>query len=102
MQAIWNDAVVAESDQTIVVEGNHYFPTESVREEYLVPSQTWSICYWKGRASYFDLTVHGRTNPGAAWQYRHPLPPAHRVKDRVAFWRGVRVVPAGEEGAAAS
>jgi uncharacterized protein (DUF427 family) len=97
MQAIWKDAVVAESDQTIVVEGNHYFPEESLRREYFTPSTSKTICGWKGTASYYHLTVDGETNRDAAWQYRHPLPLARKVKHRVAFWHGVRVVPAVDE-----
>lgn len=97
MQAIWNDTVVAESDQTIVVEGNHYFPEDSLRREYFTESKTMSICPWKGKASYFDLALDGQTIPDAAWQYRHPLPLARRVKNRVAFWHGVHVVPARGE-----
>ncbi len=97
MQAIWNDTVVAESDQTIVVEGNHYFPEDSLRKEFFVPSRAISFCPWKGKASYFDLAIGGQTIPDAAWQYRHPLPFARRVKNRVAFWHGVQVVPAGDQ-----
>jgi uncharacterized protein (DUF427 family) len=97
MLAIWNDTVVAESDDTIVVEGDHYFPEESLRKEYSVPSRTMSICPWKGKASYFDLAVDGEINPDAAWQYQHPLPLARRVKNRVAFWHGVEIVPTRDE-----
>ncbi len=92
MQAIWNDTVVAENDQTIVVEGNHYFPEESLHREYFTPSTSVTICPWKGKASYYHLTVGGQVNHDAAWQYRHPIPLARRVKNRVAFWHGVRVV----------
>ena len=97
MQAMWNGAVVADSDQTIVVEGNHYFPEDAVNWEHFTASNTMTICAWKGKASYYHLTVDGQTNPDAAWQYRHPLPLARKVKDRVAFWHGVRVVPAIDE-----
>ena len=94
MQAIWNGHVIAESDDTVVVEGNHYFPPDSLRPEYFTASTTMSICPWKGKASYYHLTVDAETNPDAAWQYRKPLPLARKVKDRVAFWHGVQVIPA--------
>jgi uncharacterized protein (DUF427 family) len=97
MQALWNDAVVADSDQTIVVEGNHYFPEDSLEWRYFTPNTSMTVCAWKGKASYYHLAVDGKTNPDAAWQYRHPLPPAKRVKNRVAFWHGVRVIPVAEE-----
>jgi uncharacterized protein (DUF427 family) len=97
MQAIWNDEVVAESDETILVEGNHYFPEDSVRHEYLRRRFAKTICPWKGVASYYDLTVKGETSPGAAWQYRHPLPLARKLKNRFAFWGGVHVVPVRDE-----
>jgi uncharacterized protein (DUF427 family) len=97
MQAVWNGAVVADSDQTILVEGNHYFPEDAVNWEHFASSNSMTICAWKGMASYYHLTVDGVTNPNAAWQYRHPLPLARKVKNRVAFWHGVRVVPAIDE-----
>jgi uncharacterized protein (DUF427 family) len=97
MHAIWNDAVIAESDQTIVVEGNHYFPEDSLRREYFRPSKSMTICAWKGRASYYDLIMEGEINRDAAWRYRHPLPLARKVKNRVAFWHGVRVVPVHDD-----
>lgn len=93
MQAIWNDTVVAETDQTIVVEGNHYFPEESLHREYFTPSTSMTICPWKGMASYYHLTVDGQVNRDAAWHFRHPIPLARRVKNRVAFWHGVRIEP---------
>ena len=92
MRAIWNGVVLAESDDTVVVEGNHYFPRESLREEYFTPSDHRSMCPWKGVASYHSVTVDGEVNPDAAWQYESPSFPARKVKDRVAFWRGVTVV----------
>jgi len=92
MRAIWNGVVVAESDDTVVVEGNHYFPKESLFDEYLVASKTRSVCPWKGLATYHSLTVDGVTNVDAAWGYQHPFPLARRIKGRVAFWRGVEVV----------
>ncbi len=96
MQAVWNGVVIAESDDTVVVEGNHYFPRSSVREEYLTPSQHSSVCPWKGTASYYSLSVDGKENRDAAWYYPVPGPQAGMVTDRVAFWKGVRVVAAGE------
>ncbi len=85
VRAIWRDTVVAESDDTVVVEGNHYFPERALRHEYFTASRTRSPCPWKGIASYYSLTVDGRTRPDAAWQYRHPTPLARKVKNRVAF-----------------
>ncbi|WP_225753994.1 DUF427 domain-containing protein [Actinotalea sp. Marseille-Q4924] len=91
MRAVWNGTVVAHSDDTIVVEGNHYFPAESVDRSVLRPSGTRTVCSWKGTASYWTLEVDGRTNPDAAWYYPEPKPEAAHVRDRVAFWRGVTV-----------
>lgn len=91
MKAIWNDAVIAESDDTVVVEGNHYFPAESVVKEFLQPSSTHTICPWKGEASYYTLAVNGQTNPNAAWFYPEPKEAAAQIKNRVAFWKGVKV-----------
>lgn len=96
MQAVFNGTVVAESDQTIVVEGNHYFPEESLRKECFTPTRSATICPWKGKASYYTLTVDGVASKDAAWQYRHPVPLARKVKGRVAFWRGVVVQPASD------
>ncbi|MFE4517721.1 DUF427 domain-containing protein [Kitasatospora sp. NPDC056783] len=89
--ASWQGVVIAESDDTVVVEGNHYFPAEAVRSEYLRPSETTTVCPWKGTAGYYTLEVEGRTNPDAAWFYADPKPEAEHVRDRVAFWRGVEV-----------
>ena len=91
MKATWNNAVIAESDETVVVEGNHYFPAESVKTEFLQPSSTHTTCPWKGEASYHDLTVNGEKHKDAAWYYPEPKEAAAEIKDRVAFWRGVRV-----------
>lgn len=91
VRATWNDAVIAESDRTEVVEGNHYFPLEDVRTDLLVDSSMTTTCAWKGEASYFSVVVGDRTNPDAAWTYRTPKPGAEAVADRVAFWRGVEV-----------
>ena len=90
-KAIWNDEVIAESDDTVVVEGNTYFPLTSVREDVLVPSETHSVCLWKGKASYYYLQANGNTAPDAAWFYPDPKPDAKAVRDRVAFRRDVRV-----------
>jgi uncharacterized protein (DUF427 family) len=96
MKAIWNGVVIAESDDGVVVEGNYYFPLESVEKQYLAEAQTQSVCPWKGVASYYDVVVDGKTNKDAAWYYPTPKPGAEQVKDRVAFWRGVRVVPSDQ------
>ena len=91
MKATWNDSVIAESNDTVVVEGNHYFPAESVNRAYLEPSDTHTTCPWKGEASYYSLTVNGQTNKDAAWYYPAPREAAAEIKDRVAFWKGVKV-----------
>jgi uncharacterized protein (DUF427 family) len=91
VQAIWNGEVIADSDDTVIVENNHYFPLESVRPDVLRPSQHTSICPWKGTASYYSLEVDGEVNPDAAWYYPAPKDAAAEIKDRVAFWRGVEV-----------
>ncbi len=91
MKAVWNDTVIAESDETVVVEGNHYFPPDSVRHEHLERSSKRTTCPWKGEASYYTVTVHGDSNPDAAWTYRDPKPAAVEIKDHVAFWRGVTI-----------
>lgn len=93
MQAIWNDTVIAESDDTVVVEGNHYFPRSAVADELLSESDTTSVCPWKGTASYYTLTVDGNTNEDAVWYYPEPKPAAEQIRDRVAFWKGVTVRP---------
>jgi uncharacterized protein (DUF427 family) len=91
VRATWNGQVIAESDDTVVVEGNHYFPEDAVRSEVLVPSPTTSVCHWKGTASYYTLSVDGQQNPDAAWYYPEPKDAAAEIKDRVAFWKGVQV-----------
>lgn len=91
MQAIWNGAIIAESSETVVVEGNHYFPLDSVKEEYLSKSPTTSVCGWKGLANYYSLVVDGKTNPDACWYYADPKPEAVSIRSRVAFWKGVQV-----------
>ncbi len=90
-RALWNGAVIAESDDTVIVEGNHYFPRESLNAEFFAPSDLESRCPWKGTASYFDISVDGAANPGAAWLYDDPKPAAADIAGRVAFWRGVRI-----------
>ncbi|MEU2258082.1 DUF427 domain-containing protein [Nocardia xishanensis] len=92
VRAVWRETVLAESDDTVVVEGNHYFPADAVRREYFEPSDHHTICPWKGTASYYTVTVDGERNPDAAWYYPTPKPDAEMVRDRVAFWRGVDVV----------
>ncbi|MCS7014244.1 MAG: DUF427 domain-containing protein [Chloroherpetonaceae bacterium] len=93
MKAIWKNQVLAESDQTIELEGNHYFPPESVRKEFLRESDLKTVCSWKGVASYYDVVVDGEVNKDAAWYYPDPKEHAKRIKGYVAFWRGVKVVP---------
>jgi len=93
-QARWNGAVIADSDETVVVEGNQYFPVESVVASSLQPSQTHTTCHWKGVASYYDVVVGGKVNSDAAWYYPEPSDAATNIKDRVAFWHGVKVEPA--------
>ena len=90
-KAVWNGAVLAESDDTIVVEGNHYFPPEAINREYFHGSQSHTTCYWKGVASYYDIEVEGDTNRGAAWYYPELSEAASLIKDYIAFWRGVKV-----------
>jgi uncharacterized protein (DUF427 family) len=89
--ATWNGATIAESDKTVVVEGNHYFPPGSVRKEFLQASSTTSRCPWKGTARYYSLVVDGKTNEDAAWYYPEPSTAAANIKDYVAFWNGVDV-----------
>ncbi len=91
MQAIWNDTVLAESDNTIVVEGNHYFPPQTINREHFRPSDTHTTCSWKGLASYYDVVVGGVVNRDAAWYYPDPKPAAQQIAGRIAFWRGVKV-----------
>lgn len=91
MKAVWNNATVAESDQTVVVEGNDYFPPGSVNRQYLQESSKHTTCPWKGEASYYDVVVDGQVNKDAAWYYPQPKPAAAEIKDHVAFWRGVQV-----------
>ena len=90
-KAIWNGQVIAQSDATIKVEGNHYFPPDSVDPKFLKPSASQTVCPWKGTASYYDVVVDGEIAPGAAWYYKDPKHAASEIKDYVAFWRGVKV-----------
>lgn len=90
-KAVWKGVVLAESDQTIVVEGNHYFPPEAINWTYFVPSETHTVCPWKGTASYYQVQIDGQVNRDAAWYYPDPKPAAAAIKGRIAFWRGVRV-----------
>jgi uncharacterized protein (DUF427 family) len=91
-KAIWNGVVIAESDETVRVEGNHYFPRETIKSEYFDESPTHTICPWKGEASYFTVEVDGKVNKDGAWFYPTPKDAAKQIKDHVAFWRGVQVV----------
>jgi uncharacterized protein (DUF427 family) len=91
MKATWKGEVLAESDETVVVEGNHYFPVNSIKRENLRESETHTVCPWKGTASYYDVVVGGDVNKDAAWFYPEPKDAAREIKDRVAFWRGVKV-----------
>ena len=91
VKAVWNGETIAESDDTVTVEGNHYFPRDAVRDDVLLASDTTSICPWKGTAHYHSLTVSGATNINAAWYYPDPKEAAATIKDRIAFWKGVEV-----------
>jgi uncharacterized protein (DUF427 family) len=93
VKAVWNNTVVAESDATEVVEGNHYFPPSSVKREFFAESPTHSTCPWKGEASYYTLDVAGKKNPDAAWYYPKPKEKAKNIEGYVAFWKGVEVTP---------
>jgi len=90
-RAVWNGAVIAESDRCELVEGNHYFPATEVRREFLRDSATHTVCSWKGTASYYDVVVDGQVNKDAAWYYPETKPAAANVRGYVAFWRGVKV-----------
>ncbi|HVC34166.1 MAG TPA: DUF427 domain-containing protein [Chloroflexota bacterium] len=91
MEATWKGVTIARSDRTLVVEGNHYFPAADVDSTFLAASEKQTVCPWKGVASYYDVVVDGERNAGAAWYYPSPSPAAASVKDRIAFWRGVKV-----------
>lgn len=91
MKAIWNGATLAESNETIVVEGNHYFPADAINKEYFKPSETHTVCGWKGTASYYDVVVGNQTNKDAAWFYPDAKDDAKNIENYVAFWKGVEV-----------
>jgi uncharacterized protein (DUF427 family) len=91
MKAFWNNQLIAESDNTLVVENNHYFPADSVRKDFLTPSETHTTCSWKGVASYYTLKVNGKENVDAAWYYPNPKQAAENIKNYIAFWKGVLV-----------
>jgi len=91
MKAIWNEVVIAESADTIVIENNHYFPADSVKQEFLMASDKNTVCPWKGLASYYSIEVNGKLNKDAAWFYPAPKEAANNIKDYVAFWKGVTV-----------
>lgn len=91
VKATWNGQLIAESDATVVVEGNHYFPANCVRSELLENSATTTVCPWKGTAHYYTLIVNGSRNPDAAWYYPEPKPAADEIRGRVAFWKGVKI-----------
>ncbi len=92
MKAIWQGKIIAESSDTVIVEGNHYFPREAINPEFFQDSDHQTYCPWKGTASYYTLDIDGETNKNAAWYYAEPKPEASMVADRIAFWRGVEVV----------
>ncbi len=92
MRAIWNETVLAESDDTVVVEGNHYFPESALKRDLFSETPTTSVCPWKGTASYLTVAVDGKENKDAAWYYPTPKDGAKEIKDRVAFWKGIVVV----------
>ncbi len=90
-KAIWKGTVIAESDHTEIVDGNHYFPPASIQTECLQKNDNTTVCGWKGTANYYDVVVNGESNPGAAWYYADPKPDAANIKGYVAFWKGVQV-----------
>jgi uncharacterized protein (DUF427 family) len=90
-KAIWEGTVIADSDRCVMVEGNHYFPIESVRMECLEPVDKTTVCPWKGVANYYDVVADGKRNPGAAWYYAAPMPAASEIQDHIAFWKGIKV-----------
>ncbi len=92
MKAMWKGAVIAESETTVTVEGNHYFPPSAIAADHVRPSGQMTVCPWKGQASYYDVVVDGEVNEGAAWYYADPKDAAAQIKDHVAFWKGVEVV----------
>lgn len=93
MKAVWKDTTIAESDETLTLEGNHYFPPDSLQRQYTAMSPTTTRCPWKGMASYLDIIVDDQVNADAAWYYPDPAPEASNIKDYVAFWKGVEIIP---------
>lgn len=93
MKAIWNNTVIAESDDTVLVEGNHYFPASALKREFITFSNHKTSCAWKGQASYYSLLVNGEMNTDAVWYYPDPKPEAENIKGHVAFWKGVKIEP---------
>jgi uncharacterized protein (DUF427 family) len=91
MKATWNGTLIAESDDTVLVEGNHYFPESSLNKQYIAFSNHKTSCAWKGQASYYSLNVNGDINTDAVWYYADPKPEAEQIRGRVAFWKGVKV-----------
>jgi uncharacterized protein (DUF427 family) len=91
MKAIWNNTVIAESNETVIIEGNHYFPSDAIKSEYFQPSSTHTTCSWKGEASYYNIIVNGEVNKDAAWYYPQPKDAAKNIENYVAFWKGVKV-----------
>ncbi len=92
MKAVWNNTIIAQSDLTIVIENNHYFPPDSVHQEFITSSNTHTSCPWKGEASYYSLQVNGQVNTDAAWYYPNPKEAASEIKNYVAFWKGVQII----------
>jgi uncharacterized protein (DUF427 family) len=91
MKAIWNDKIIAESENTIEIEGNHYFPTDTIKKDYFTLSKTQTTCPWKGKASYYNIIVNNKLNKDAAWYYPEPFDKAKQIKNHVAFWKGVQI-----------
>ncbi len=92
MKAIWNNTVIAESNETVIIEGNHYFPPDSVNNDFLIKSDTHTTCPWKGEASYYSVKVNEKMNRDAAWFYPQPFDAAKQIKNYIAFWKGVEIV----------
>ena len=91
MKAIWNETIIAESDETLVIEGNHYFPAESIKKEYFTPSDMHSYCPWKGEASYYTVEANGSENEDSAWYYPETKEAAKPIEGYVAFWKGIKI-----------
>lgn len=91
MKAVWNNEIIAESDETVIVENNHYFPLNAVKKEFLAPSTTHTTCSWKGVASYYSIRVNDQENKDAAWYYADPKPAAEKIRNYIAFWKGVKI-----------